>query len=512
MAERFGAPRRRGSRLRDGLDGPPHYLAARSARPRRRASRSALAASFALGPLPRLAAPRTGCAFALPPGSRLMDTGGYKGRSRELPQAELYALARRLRSACRATTCVNMYGMTEHSTQFLDAVLRNRVCGLAAPRYKTVPPWARTRVLDPDTLRRAAGQLGLLCHYDLANRASVLAVLSRGRRLRGRRGLRAGRPRPAAPRRAAARSPSTSYSARREAESMSTRLLPTRRRPYVPSPGALGRRGDRSARGWQPPLSLALRAGSRRSCATLPSAAESVRCAPLLGPARDGARRRRARRLPGRAAGRARRRAARPGDQPLARPLLRLAAGWPSSSAGVTGYSAADDPQGAAGHLATFRPRTLWRLLEDELGDPRFLDEFRPRGAVGGRPRLRAAPDHPRLRRQRRPGLPAQSLACALLAKSASLGKAASEEPLFPALFVASLAEVDPRLAACFAVTWWPGGTADLEQVAFGRAEAVIAYGGEAAIDAVTARGAAADALRGLRPQAVASAWSGASG
>jgi hypothetical protein len=69
--------------------------------------------------------------------------------------------------------------MTEHSTQFLDAVLRNRVLGVRAPRFKTVPPWARTLVLDPDTLRPLPpGQRGLLCRYDLANRASAMAVLS----------------------------------------------------------------------------------------------------------------------------------------------------------------------------------------------------------------------------------------------------------------------------------------------------------------------------------------------
>lgn len=153
----------------------------------------------------------------------------------------------------------------------------------------------------------------------------------------------------------------------------------------------------------------------------------------------------------------------------------------------VTGYPAAVVRKGLAGYLATFRLENTRRLLEDELRDPRFLDEFRPRGAVGGRSRAFG----PRLTTHvfsgNVPGLPAQSLACALLVKSASLGKAAAEEPLFPALFVQSLAEVDPRLAACFAVTWWPGGTADLEAVAFGRAEAVIAYGGEAAIAGIRA-------------------------
>jgi hypothetical protein len=153
----------------------------------------------------------------------------------------------------------------------------------------------------------------------------------------------------------------------------------------------------------------------------------------------------------------------------------------------ITGYPAVVIRKGLAGYLASFRLENTRRLLEEELRDPRFLDEFRPRGAVGGQARAFG----PRLTSHvfsgNVPGLPAQSLACALLVKSASLGKAASEEPLFPALFVQSLAEIEPRLAACFGVTWWPGGTADLEQVAFSRAEAVIAYGSEPAITAVRA-------------------------
>ncbi|HEY8475893.1 MAG TPA: acyl-CoA reductase [Chloroflexota bacterium] len=154
----------------------------------------------------------------------------------------------------------------------------------------------------------------------------------------------------------------------------------------------------------------------------------------------------------------------------------------------VTGYPEPVVRKGLAGYLATFRLENTRRLLEEEFRDPRVLDEFRPRGAVGGRTRAFG----PRLTTHvfsgNVPGLPAQSLACALLVKSASLGKVASEEPLFPALFVQSVAEVDERLAACFAVTWWPGGTEDLEAVAFGAAEAVIAYGSEAAVRSVKAR------------------------
>ena len=40
-----------------------------------------------------------------------------------------------------------------------------------------MPPWVRTRAVDPSSLEDvAAGETGLLVHYDLANTGSVLAV------------------------------------------------------------------------------------------------------------------------------------------------------------------------------------------------------------------------------------------------------------------------------------------------------------------------------------------------
>jgi hypothetical protein len=154
----------------------------------------------------------------------------------------------------------------------------------------------------------------------------------------------------------------------------------------------------------------------------------------------------------------------------------------------ITGYSAPMVRKGLPGYLATFRRENLWRMLEAELGTPGYLDGFQPRGRLGGRSRAYG----PRLATHvfagNVPGLPAQSLVAALLAKAACLGKAASEEPLFPALFAASLAEVDRRLGACLAVAWWPGGTTALEDVAFRQADAVIAYGSEATIVSIRAR------------------------
>lgn len=116
--------------------------------------------------------------FRLPAGSRIMDTGGFKGQSRELTREELYGLFAEY-FGVPETHCVNMYGMSEFSSQFLDNTLRLAHRGESAPLAKDNPPWTRTVVVDPETLQPVPeGQRGLLLHYDLANRNSVLAILT----------------------------------------------------------------------------------------------------------------------------------------------------------------------------------------------------------------------------------------------------------------------------------------------------------------------------------------------
>ncbi len=115
--------------------------------------------------------------FALPPGSRLMDTGGYKGRSRDVDPGEMRrAYAERL--GIPASHQVNEYGMTELLSQYYDAALRDLVLdGPGEPRRKIGPPWLRALVTDPETLEPLPeGATGILRHVDLANLDSVLAV------------------------------------------------------------------------------------------------------------------------------------------------------------------------------------------------------------------------------------------------------------------------------------------------------------------------------------------------
>ena len=116
--------------------------------------------------------------WRLPPGSRAMETGGFKGRSREVSREELYREIHRVLGV-PPERIVNEYGMTELLSQFYEPVLSGRTSASPAERHLEGPPWVRTRILDPDRLVPvASGTPGLLQHVDLANLYSVSAILT----------------------------------------------------------------------------------------------------------------------------------------------------------------------------------------------------------------------------------------------------------------------------------------------------------------------------------------------
>jgi hypothetical protein len=111
----------------------------------------------------------------LAPGSRIMETGGFKGAGRAVTRAELYE---RLAQATSlpAGRIVSEYGMTELLSQLYEPVLSE---GPGATGTHVPPPWLRVRALDPETLDDVeSGQEGLLCFFDLANAGSVCHVLT----------------------------------------------------------------------------------------------------------------------------------------------------------------------------------------------------------------------------------------------------------------------------------------------------------------------------------------------
>jgi len=111
--------------------------------------------------------------FRLPPGSIVFETGGFKGRARELSPDELHRrLAEQL--AIAAEAIVGEYGMTELTSQCYTATLTG-----GDPGIFVAPHWMKVRVLDPVHLTELPpGATGLLAFFDLANVGSALHLLT----------------------------------------------------------------------------------------------------------------------------------------------------------------------------------------------------------------------------------------------------------------------------------------------------------------------------------------------
>lgn len=114
--------------------------------------------------------------FALAPGSRVMQTGGFKGRSREVaPEALRAAIAARY--GVPEAHVVAEYGMTELSSQMYELTLRAALRGEVASRALWVPGWVRVTAVDPGTLAPLSpGEVGVLRVDDLANLDTVCAI------------------------------------------------------------------------------------------------------------------------------------------------------------------------------------------------------------------------------------------------------------------------------------------------------------------------------------------------
>lgn len=142
-----------------------------------------------------------GTPIELAPGSRVMETGGFKGQRRRVERHVLYA---RTSESLGVPVCaiVGEYGMTEMVSQFYDSTLADSMAGGTeddrsregaagdapdaddprAPRLKSAPPWVRSLVLDPRTLGPVGdGEEGVLLHADPAARSSAVSLLTEDR-------------------------------------------------------------------------------------------------------------------------------------------------------------------------------------------------------------------------------------------------------------------------------------------------------------------------------------------
>jgi len=118
----------------------------------------------------------------LPLGSRIMDAGGYKGRSREIERDAFVRWAAEICGVPRDRV-INLLGMTELASQIYDWIAPVAAVG-GVTRMKLPPPWVRTEVVDPrrpgpdGPERLGDGEVGLLRHLDLANVERPIMVQS----------------------------------------------------------------------------------------------------------------------------------------------------------------------------------------------------------------------------------------------------------------------------------------------------------------------------------------------
>lgn len=124
--------------------------------------------------------------FRLPPKSRVMQTGGFKGKSREVDSKKLRRDLSRAFCIAEADIIAE-YGMTELSSQFYEQTSAGEtgaghaLHGAAHGIYAE-PPWARVTPVDPDTLLPVSeGEIGIARIVDLANVDSAVVVLAADR-------------------------------------------------------------------------------------------------------------------------------------------------------------------------------------------------------------------------------------------------------------------------------------------------------------------------------------------
>ena len=119
--------------------------------------------SFGLVHAERVLGPRR---FQLPPASRIMQTGGFKGRSETVEPEAMHAMLRS-RYGVAHDLIISEYGMTELSSQ------------LYGTRRYWIPGWVRVTAINPDTLQPLpTGEVGVLRIDDCANVDSSCAILT----------------------------------------------------------------------------------------------------------------------------------------------------------------------------------------------------------------------------------------------------------------------------------------------------------------------------------------------
>ena len=138
-------------------------------------------------------------------------------------------------------------------------------------------------------------------------------------------------------------------------------------------------------------------------------------------------------------------------------------------------------------YLQTFRALQLHRFIAEDFSNPKMLDEFQPR-ITGGWTKALGAELITHIWAGNVPGLPLWSLISGLLVKSGTIGKVSSAEPICASIFAKVLVDIEPRLADCLSIIWWPNEDTNTAIHLFQQSDIVLAYGGNMALAAVQAQ------------------------
>jgi len=140
-----------------------------------------LATSFALVGLLDTLGDR---ALPLPRDTVVMQTGGFKGKTREIEPSELRARVARA-FGLDETQIVSEYGMTELTSQLYEASVPGSVLARLRRGQSGVyaePPWLRVVPVDPTTLEPVPlGEVGIARIVDLGNVDSAVAIQTQDR-------------------------------------------------------------------------------------------------------------------------------------------------------------------------------------------------------------------------------------------------------------------------------------------------------------------------------------------
>jgi len=119
---------------------------------------------------------KEGIKFSLPQGNRICDVERRRGQFGDCSKEEYFRKCREIMGV-EEGFCINVLWICESSTIYFDNALKNNLSGVKKNRYKEIPPWTRTTVVDTSEFKRLPwGKIGLLRHYDLTNRAMSFAV------------------------------------------------------------------------------------------------------------------------------------------------------------------------------------------------------------------------------------------------------------------------------------------------------------------------------------------------